>query len=134
MLWVFITVEDFSTWDLRKLRDALETAKTTVQFAPMLCVLFVATRIRALQLSDNKGAPQGWAQDGMYMASWAVLIQFAMCLLMPLFTGGKRYDADALDGSQAATKEPITHPYGKYVIVFLRYLALIFLFAGVAMA
>ena len=38
------------------------------RFAPMLCVLFIATRMRALQISKNKGAPQGWAQDGMSLA------------------------------------------------------------------
>ena len=36
-----------------------------MQFAPMLAVLFIATRMRALQMTDNKGSPQGWVQDGM---------------------------------------------------------------------
>ena len=26
---------------------------------------FIATRMRALQMTQNKGAPQGWVQDGM---------------------------------------------------------------------
>merc|ERR1719389_1377429 len=86
LLWIFITVEDFIDIDLAFIKDAIETAKTTVQFAPMLCVLFIATRMRALQISKNKGAPQGWAQDGMYLASWALLIQFLMCLILPIFT------------------------------------------------
>ena len=55
LLWIFITVEDFTTMDLEFVRDAIETAKSTVQFAPMLCVLFIATRMRALQITDNKG-------------------------------------------------------------------------------
>ena len=46
------------------------------------------------------GAPQGWAQDGMYMASWSLLVQFLMCLIMPIFTG-KTYTTDSLDGSLA---------------------------------
>ena len=54
-MWVFITVEDFTDMDLEFVRDAIETAKSTVQFAPMLCVLFIATRMRALQITDNKG-------------------------------------------------------------------------------
>merc|ERR1719329_845017 len=48
---------------------------------------FVATRMRALRITDNKGAPPGWAQDGMYMATWAVLVQFLMCLIVPCATG-----------------------------------------------
>ena len=58
----------------------LSQAMTTVNFAPMLSILFVATRMRAMQLTQWKGAPQGWAQDGMYMATWSVLIQFLMVL------------------------------------------------------
>merc|ERR1719263_2641949 len=91
LLWIFITVEDLSSGqiNLHAAKDAIESAKSTVQFAPMLCILFVATRMRALQMTQNRGAPQGWVQDGMYLASWSVLIQFMMCLLMPVFTGQK---------------------------------------------
>jgi len=130
LLWVFITVEDFTSIDLTFVRDAVESAKTTVQFAPMLSVLFIATRMRALQISDNKGAPQGWAQDGMYLASWALLIQFSMCLLLPLFTG-KKYTTDSLDGSTKADESPVSNPIGAWVVTILRYLALVALFAGV---
>merc|ERR1719161_649371 len=53
----------------------------------MLSILFVGTRMPALLITNNKGAPQGWVQDGMYMATWAVLIQFLMCMIVPLATG-----------------------------------------------
>merc|ERR1711988_1474315 len=66
--------------------NTMEHAKGTIAFCPMLSILFVATRMRALQLTDRKGAPQGWAQDGMYMATWSVLLQFLMVLLIPLCT------------------------------------------------
>jgi len=130
LLWIFITVEDFTSIDLTFVKDAVESAKTTVQFAPMLSVLFIATRMRALQISNNKGAPQGWAQDGMYLASWALLIQFLMCLILPLFTG-KKYTTDSLDGSTKADESPIANPIGAWVVTILRYLALVALFAGV---
>jgi hypothetical protein len=130
LLWIFITVEDFIDIDLAFIKDAIETAKTTVQFAPMLCVLFIATRMRALQISKNKGAPQGWAQDGMYLASWALLIQFLMCLILPIFTG-KKYNTDSLDGSKKADPKPIENPVGAWIVTVFRYLALICLFAGV---
>merc|ERR1719298_67049 len=99
LLWVFITVEDFTSFDLAFVKDAVESAKSTVQFAPMLAVLFIATRMRALQMTDNKGSPQGWVQDGMYLATWSILIQFMMCLIMPFFLG-KTYTPDRLDGSE----------------------------------
>merc|ERR1719465_254214 len=72
LLWIYYTVEDFVGLDMSILsaaKDAIESAKATVQFAPMLSVLFIATRMRALQMTQNKGAPQGWVQDGMYLAS-----------------------------------------------------------------
>jgi hypothetical protein len=130
LLWIFITVEDFISVDLSFVKDAVETAKTTVQFAPMLCVLFIATRMRALQISKNKGAPQGWAQDGMYLASWALLIQFLMCLILPIFTG-KKYQTDSLDGKTKADAAPLSNPVGAWIVTVLRYLALICLFGGV---
>jgi len=136
LLWVFYTVKDFfHTTNLDFIKDAVETAKTTVQFAPMICVLFIATRMRALQISNNMGAPQGWAQDGMYLCSWALLVQFLMCLIVPLFTGSK-YVTDSMDGSTRATKnvEPKVGEYkipgGHIVVETIRYLALIALLGG----
>jgi len=141
LLWVFITVEDFTSINLLAAKDAIHAAKSTVQFAPMLAVLFIATRMRALQMTDNKGAPQGWVQDGMYLATWAVMIQFMMCLLMPFFTGHK-YMADAMDGSTSekakdgymATEKDLDkggHQWGAMVVTFVRYTALIALLGGV---
>merc|ERR1719420_1689864 len=135
LLWVYYTVEDFVGLDMSILaaaKDAIESAKATVQFAPMLSVLFVATRMRALQMTQNKGAPQGWVQDGMYLASWSVLIQFMMCLFMPLFTG-KKFTPDSLDGSTTTKKEEnVSNQYGAYVVTFIRYAALLALLGGVA--
>merc|ERR1719163_1258721 len=138
LLWIYYTVEDFVGLDMSILaaaKDAIESAKATVQFAPMLSVLFIATRMRALQMTQNKGAPQGWVQDGMYLASWAVLIQFLMCLFMPIFTG-KKFTPDTLDGAQKTTDEDINAmPGGKFgaiTVTVLRYIALVALLGGTA--
>merc|ERR1719313_2287939 len=139
LLWIFYTVKDFFDYDMPKIKDAIETAKTTVQFAPMISVLFIATRMRALQISNNMGAPQGWAQDGMYLCSWALLVQFLMCLLVPIFTKEK-YVTDSLDGpakdhnKKIDAKVPGTDyqiPGGHFVLETLRYLALIALLGGI---
>merc|ERR1719446_1145077 len=139
LLWVFITIEDFSaflgagdagSW-FAALKDAIESAKATVQFAPMIAVLFVATRMRALQMTDNKGAPQGWVQDGMYLATWSIMIQFMMCLIMPIFTGAK-YTPDQLDGEQKpGENDNVGNQYGAMAVTFVRYCALIALLGGV---
>merc|ERR1719424_2147500 len=64
LVWMFQTIEDLTDYNFPAVRDAVESARATVEFAPMLSVLFIATRMRALQISDNKGSPQKWAQDG----------------------------------------------------------------------
>jgi hypothetical protein len=134
LLWIFYTVEDFVPnlmGDmLYSVRDAIESAKSTVQFAPMLCILFIATRMRALQITQNRGAPQGWVQDAMYLASWSVMIQFVMCLVMPVFTG-KKYEPDNLDGPPAKSDE-LDNPIGAAIVSIVRYTALLALIGGVA--
>merc|ERR1719310_2460228 len=86
VIWVGITVKEFTGWEWHFITNTMENAKGTIAFCPMLSILFVATRMRAMTLTNNKGAPQGWAQDGMYMATWSILIQFLMVLLIPLCT------------------------------------------------
>merc|ERR1719299_268928 len=64
----------------------LVSAQMTVQFCPMLSIMFVGLRMRALQITDQKGQPQGWAQEAMYLCTYAIMIQVFMVLLLPLFT------------------------------------------------
>jgi len=86
LIWVAITIKEITGWELHFLSNAMENAKGTIAFCPMLAILFVGTRMRALQLTNNRGAPQGWCQDGMYMATWAILLQFLMVLIIPVCT------------------------------------------------
>jgi len=131
LLWVFITVEDFFDFKMEAAKDAVESAKATVQFAPMLAVLFIATRMRALQMTDNKGAPQGWVQDGMYLATWSIMIQFMMCLIMPFFTGHK-YTPDSMDGStKPGAEDTVSNYWGAMAVTIIRYSALVALLGGV---
>merc|ERR1719231_129177 len=86
LIWVATTVKELTGFEWHFLTNTMENAKGTIAFCPMLAILFVGTRMRALQITNNKGAPQGWAQDGMYMATWAILLQFLMVLLIPVCT------------------------------------------------
>ena len=43
--------------------------------APMLCILFLGARMRALQMDPAHGDPQRFAQDCFYMISYATLLQ-----------------------------------------------------------
>merc|ERR1719248_255833 len=86
LIWAAVTVKELTGWEWHLLTNTMENAKGTIAFCPMLSILFVGTRMYALQLTNQKGAPQGWCQDGMYMATWSVLIQFLMVLCIPVVT------------------------------------------------
>merc|ERR1719379_2324331 len=62
----------------------LDSGRSTVMFCPMLAILFVACRMRALQLTANKGAPAGWAQDCMYIATFSSVGQLIVVILIGL--------------------------------------------------
>merc|ERR1719311_186287 len=104
----------------------MQNAKGVVFFCPMLAILFVGTRMRALMLTDWKGAPQGWCQDGMYMATWSLLIQFVMVLITPCATGTPAH----VDEDGNIKWEP-EHPILFYAVVAIRILGFLLLYGGV---
>merc|ERR1719335_285246 len=83
MLWVCVTMKQFTS-GLNDVLDiaipTLDSAKATVQFCPMLSILFVGLRMRALQITNQQGQPQGWAQEAMFLCTYAVMIQVFMFL------------------------------------------------------
>jgi hypothetical protein len=83
-IYLCVTVRQFAGGNVltRTLRT-FNNAKATVAFCPMLAILFIGLRMRALQITSGTGAPQGWAQECMFQATWAVLLQLIACLLMP---------------------------------------------------
>merc|ERR1719207_205873 len=125
-IWVGVTVKEFTKFEWPLLQNTIESMIGTVGYCPMLSILFVGTRMRALLITNNKGAPQGWVQDGMYMATWAVLIQFLMCMVVPLATGSPgKCDADG-----TPIYEP-NNPILTYIALGLKWVTYIFLYGGV---
>merc|ERR1740138_1214123 len=102
--------------------SALEAAKATVAFAPMLSILFVTTRMYALLITDKKGAPQAWVQDGMFMATWSLLISFVSCLI----TGCVMDEVEQDEDGNVVNK--FSNQYVAGFMVFLRYLTLVMLY------
>jgi len=131
LIWIAITVKEFTGFDMHFISNTMENAKGTIAFCPMLSILFVGTRMLALQLTNQKGAPQGWAQDGMYMATWSILIQFLMVLLIPLCTlvmEGKATHVETDEHGNVKFK-----PEGKIALLcveIIRWLAFILLYVG----
>jgi len=125
-IWAAITVKEFTGMEWALMTQTMENCKGIVMFCPMLSILFVATRMRALQLTDSKGSPQGWVQDGMYMSTWSLLIQFAMVLITPCATGVPA----SVDEDGNIKWEP-ENKILFYAVVVIRALGFILLYVGV---
>merc|ERR1719436_2083507 len=98
------------------LRDTFVAAGISVSFAPLICVLCVATRMRALQITQQKGDPPGWAQDCMNIAVFSCCVQAISCLLMPIFTASAcKVDED---GNPDYDTKPMI---GAYAVAILKY-------------
>jgi hypothetical protein len=125
-IWAAITVKEFTGFEWALLTQTMENCKGVVMFCPMLAILFVGTRMRALMLTDSKGAPQGWCQDGMYMATWSLLIQFVMVLVTPCATGEPAH----VDEDGNIKWEP-DNQILFYCVVAIRILGFILLYGGI---
>merc|ERR1740138_1874728 len=69
------------------LEAGLRSATQTLTYGPMLCVLFIACRMRVEFLSNGKDQPQMWVQNCMYALTFAVFANTLLVLVMPLVTG-----------------------------------------------
>merc|ERR1719473_812821 len=100
-------------------------------YAPMLSVMFIGCRMRALQLTKAQdgtipmgAGPQSWAQDCMFLATWAVLIQVVLvCVLSVLYPIQMDEDGNVLPPKNAS-------PLVGYTLNFLRYFCMISMYGG----
>merc|ERR1719159_2062221 len=82
--------------------------------------------MQALMITSNKGAPQGYAQDGMYMATWSLLIQFTMIFVSAIATGTPA-KADEDGNIKWEPENKILF----YAVVAIRALGFILLYGGI---
>jgi hypothetical protein len=127
MMTLMLTVSEFSEMKLEdhKVFAAIEAAKSTLGFAPMLAILFVTTRMYALLITDKKGAPQAWVQDGFYMCTWSLFISFLMCLITGLAMGEVDRDEDG------NVKNKFENKYVAIGATVIRYLSMLLLYGGI---
>merc|ERR1719482_1589944 len=92
------TLESFSGIDNSKLTGALEGAICTMFFAPMMAVLFIGARMRAMQMDPVKVPIQKWAQNCFYMCTYAVMVQCILAVTVPLVLGGSVKKGDKGEG------------------------------------
>jgi len=141
MIWTLLTVRDFTGYEVPRLFQAMETARVTVMFAPILSILFIAMKMRALSLSDNKRSPPTWAQIAMILATWAVFLQFCTCIAMAFFGDvvvaadgniSHRSTSGLSTGSGAVIQNwLIENTIGRVVIVAIRVLSMCLFYGGV---
>merc|ERR1719506_747375 len=83
---------------VHNLEPILDTAKQTVNFAPMLCILFIGARMRALQMDPKTGNPQVWAQRCFYVCTYSVLVQAIMVVILPYSAPNVKVDQGPVEG------------------------------------
>jgi len=132
-LAILRTMNEFSSGGFRGPQAICEVACTTVTYAPMLCVLFLGCRMRAIQLTQGETEkyqlPQPWAQNAMYWATYAVLTQVLLVLAIPIVSGSANVQADEEGNVNLGAVK--THWMIAAILSGIRYLAMLALYAGI---
>merc|ERR1719253_1335397 len=79
------TYTEFTGAEMSSIINVMNAAANTVEFAPMLAIVFLAARMRALQ---HDGQPQAWAQSCMFYATYAMCLTTILAVLVPVVMGG----------------------------------------------
>jgi len=102
-------------------RDAADE----VDVAPMLCLLFLASRLRALQLDPKLGHPPSWAQTFFYISSFSVVGLVLLCVMAAYLLQKEGINSVGQDSQTTLS----ARPSGKLRIVeTLRSVLMIFLY------
>jgi len=113
-------------YSMPKLRSAAEAANVSVSFTPMIGILLLMVRMRALQVTNQQGGPQAWAQLTMYVCLFATFLQAACCLLLPVFLH-KSTEVD----DQGNAKFDLKPMIGAYCVTCVKYVVLTCLVGGI---
>merc|ERR550537_1799691 len=132
LLAIVRTANQFTGHSMLGMQKIMETAATTVTYAPMLSVLILGVRMRAIQLSQGQTEkyklPQPWVQQAMFICTYAVLIQVLLVLLMPCFTG--EWDVKCDEDGNIDTSSMEGGGIVATVVSVVRYAAMAALYGG----
>merc|ERR1719160_321773 len=107
---------------------ALEQAQVTVNYAPMLAIMFLACRMRVLWLTLGKGNPPVWVQAWMYCCTYSVLAMTLVALVVPLLTGEKAKFNER--GDIKEEYKPFENKLAAICFTVLKYLIMIGIYIG----
>jgi len=125
--WLTFFARDVLNQKWEMTQSTVLAAGVSTTFVPLLCILFVACRMRALQITHQQGSPPGWTQDCMLFSIFATCSQVLCCLLMPLFTNHPP-EVDG-DGNAEYDLRPMI---GAYAVAIIKYVALLGIHGGTA--
>merc|ERR1719456_938221 len=108
--------------------ESLLQATLTVNYAPMLAIMFLACRMRVLWLTQGKGNPPIWMQGWMYAATYSVLALTLCALVVPLLTGEKVKFNER--GDIEEDSQPFKNTIAAVGFTVLKYLIMIGLYIG----
>jgi hypothetical protein len=129
---------------VKKAIRVLDAGRRTVMFAPMCCMLFVAARMRALQLARTKdgqiaagAGPQQWVQESMYVATISIFLQVALAYLVTAFldsnagSAQKTQDDDTQRDPGTSDKRSVSplSAFGVALDIF-KYMCMLSMFGG----
>merc|ERR1719281_1332659 len=118
--------ENVKSWTIH---ESLDQATLTVNYAPMLAILFLAARMRVLWLTQLKGNPPIWIQQWMYYATYSVLAMTLVALVVPLLTGEK-VKLNPETGEPDEEHQPFKNTIAAVCFTILKYLIMIGLYVG----
>merc|ERR1719197_602034 len=117
--------QNVNSWSIY---ESLNQATVTVNFAPMLAIMFLACRMRVLWLTLGKGNPPIWVQGWMYGCTYAVLAMTLVALVVPLVTGEKVKMNERGDIDEES--RPFKNTIAAVAFTVLKYLIMIGLYVG----
>ena len=117
--------------------EILKQGTLTVNYAPMLVVLFLAARMRVNWLTQGKGKPPTYVQIAMICFTHAILAMTLAALVIPIFTG-ETYKVNEQTGDlhgDHVHEHNINHDFFQnttWAVCFtvLTYIIMIFLYIG----
>merc|ERR1719395_423776 len=124
-VWADFSGANVNSWAIY---ESLLQATLTVNYAPMLAIMFLACRMRVLWLTLQKGNPPIWVQGWMYACTYSVLAMTLVALIVPLLTGEKVKMNERGDIDEES--QPFKNKIAPLCFTVLKYLIMIGLYIG----
>jgi len=116
-----------------KVFRVLKLAANTVFLAPMLCILFIAAHVRALQVYPGHGRPQWWATGAFYLCNYSLLLQTLVVIAVPFLPGGDvRRGTSLMKGDVEITFVQYEHRSVRLAFILVQYAPCLLICSGVA--